>query len=157
MRATDWLKEARRRCSADLFLCRNHVQAKAVGVHPECMQIWDRAPHTHEPYFVVAVHFSGLPRDPSDVDIDILQSMSSDREHQGRKGWIDDLDKGARDRFPQAEEEYAERVRAYFAPGGEGHAKTDWVHKKRFSVAQTIPGNQGNHRRIVRPKPRFNL
>ena len=141
MRKSDWIKAARRRCSADIFLCRNQVQAKAANVHPECLQIWDRAPHTHEPYFVIAIHASGMPRDPSDFDIDVLQSMSSDREHQGRKGWIADLDRGAKARFDQAEEGYADRVSAHFSPGGEGYEKMMHKARQKLIIAKTIPTN----------------
>ncbi len=157
MRAQDWIKKARRRCSNGLFICKNPLQARAVGVHPACWQIWDRAPQTGEPYFVVAVHVDGFPRDPSDVDIDVLQRMSSDREHQGRKGWIDDLDRGARERYDIAEREYAERVAAYFKPGGEGYEKTRFVHKDKIVVARSIPGNQGDNLRIRRPTPKLSF
>ena len=139
MRKTDWIKAARRRCSADLFLCKNRVQAQAVRVHPECYQIWDRAPDSHEPYFVIAIHQGGMPRDPSDFDIDILQGMSSDREHQGRKGWVDEIDRGGQERFDIAEEEYRARVQAHYAPGGRGYDAIRHLTGQGLVIAKTIP------------------
>ena len=139
MHTKDWIKEARRRCNPELFICRNKVQAKAIGVHPECLQVWDRAPNSHEPYFVLAIHTGGLPRDPSDIDIERLQAMSADRIHQGCKEHFTKILRHNEDRFERGEREYQERIGEWFGPGGEGYKRASYISGNRRVVAMNTP------------------
>ena len=151
MRESNWIAEARRRCNPELHLVRNPVQARLLEHHPDCLQVWD-VDLKGQPYWVHSIHDRGMPRDPSEVDIMRIQKMASSSTHAGKESWIDELDRGAKHRYTETDEEWGRKMNEYFSPGGEGYEKIMYATKNRLVVATKIPGNQDHNLRKRRPR-----
>lgn len=123
-----------------------------MGLHPECLQVWDKSPTNGTPYFVHAAHVRGYPRELVDHDIDHIARMSSDAEHQGRQGWVDDYIRDQQARFDDAETAYAGRISDWFGRGGEGRSRAEWVSGSKLTIATSIPSNQNHNLRRRRKR-----
>ncbi|MCH7952742.1 MAG: hypothetical protein IIC25_02525 [Chloroflexi bacterium] len=125
----------KRRVLRQLFLCRNKVQAAKLGIHPDVRQVWCRG-MDGAPFFVHAIHAEGWPRQPHEIDIIALQKMATQNVvgGTGHTSWLDSMDKGASGRYTTAEEDFARRVKTWFAPGGEGYDRAMHMTKNHLVI-----------------------
>jgi len=76
---------------SELSVRKDPVHARKLGIHEECLQVWDVGVVSGDPYHVISIHASGQPREPYEADVREIQRMSADVVHQGRPGWIDEM------------------------------------------------------------------
>ena len=136
----------KRRVLRQLFLCRNKVQAAKLGIHPDVRQVWCRG-MDGAPFFVHAIHAEGWPRQPHEIDIIALQKMATQNVvgGTGHTSWLDSMDKGASGRYTTAEEDFARRVKTWFAPGGEGYDRAMHMTKNHLVIPMKQPFDSRLH------------
>lgn len=136
MLVNTFIRELRRtESNPRLFVCRHKEQARKVGVHFMCWQVWDQNPATGEPYPVHAICTAeGLPRDPSDIDFALIAMARMDNPYQTRKSWK----KSAAGRTLRQEEAELDRKtrewRDYLHHEGFRDAERRLGHHKVFGV-----------------------